>query len=103
MKVDDPVLSKRLQDESARFFLELKGTSFGRCDIRVADDGTTYMLEINSNCGIYYPKEDWSSADVCLSFDPDGHEGFTRLLVKAALARHRRLHRSKVSKKRQKA
>ena len=101
--VEDPVLSKRLQDESARFFLELKGTSFGRCDIRVAEDGTTYMLEINSNCGIYYPKEDWSSADVCLSFDPDGHEGFTRLLVKAALARHRKLHRAKASKKRQKA
>lgn len=94
IEVKDPVLSKRLQDETARFFVELKGASFGRCDIRVAEDGTTYMLEINSNCGIYYPKADWSSADVCLSFDPEGHEGFTRLLVEAALARHRRLHRS---------
>ncbi|MDC0347504.1 D-alanine--D-alanine ligase [Planctomycetota bacterium] len=88
--VPDPILAARLRDESARFFVELKGASFGRCDIRVAPDGTTYMLEINANCGIYYPEADWGSADICLSLDPAGHEGFTRQLVAAALARHQR-------------
>jgi hypothetical protein len=49
------------------------------------------MLELNANCGIYYPEADWGSADICLSLDPAGHEGFTRQLVAAALARHARL------------
>lgn len=89
--VPDPLLAARLRDESARFFVGLKGASFGRCDIRVDREGTPYMLELNANCGIYYPEADWGSADICLSLDPAGHEGFTRQLVAAALARHARL------------
>jgi D-alanine-D-alanine ligase len=46
------------------------------------------MLEINPNCGIYYPEGDYGSADLCLSYDPAGHAGFTRTLVDAAFARH---------------
>lgn len=88
--VPDPVLAQRLRDESARFFVGLKGASFGRCDLRVDQRGTPYMLELNSNCGIYYPEADWGSADICLSLDPAGHEGFTRQLVAAAFARHAR-------------
>jgi hypothetical protein len=44
---------------------------------------------MNSNCGVYYPPEDPGGADLCLAHDPAGHEGFTRRLVAAALARHR--------------
>jgi D-alanine-D-alanine ligase len=87
--VEDPALAQRLRDVSARFFVELGGASFGRCDIRVDASGTPYMLEINPNCGVYYPPTDPGSADLCLARDPAGHEGFTRQLVAAALARHR--------------
>ena len=48
------------------------------------------MLEINPNCGVYYPPTDPGSADLCLAADPDGHEGFTRQLIAAALQRHAR-------------
>ena len=89
--VPDPVLAARLRDECSRFFVKLKAASFGRCDLRVDRDGTPYMLEINANCGIYYPPADYGSADICLSLDPAGHEGFTRLLVAAAFARHERI------------
>ena len=89
--VEDPVLSQRLRDECAAFFVELKAASFGRCDIRVDKTGTPYMLEINANCGVYYPPKDYGSADICLALDPAGHEGFTRQLVAAAFGRHRRL------------
>ena len=58
------------------------------------ETGTPYMLEINPNCGVYYPPKDYGSADICLSLDPEGHEGFTRQLVAAALGRHRRLTKS---------
>ena len=92
--VEDPVLAARLRDECARFFVKLKAASFGRCDLRVDASGTPYMLEINANCGIYYPPADYGSADICLSIDPAGHVGFTRQLVAAALARHARLART---------
>jgi D-alanine-D-alanine ligase len=89
--VEDPLLDARLRDVSARFFTALNGASFGRCDIRVDRDGTPYMLEINANCGVFYPASDPGSADLCLSYDPEGHVGFTRLLIKAAFARHARI------------
>jgi D-alanine-D-alanine ligase len=88
--VADPLLDARLRDVSARFFTALKGASFGRCDLRVDRDGTPYMLEMNANCGVYYPAADAGSADLCLANDPAGHEGFTRQLVNAALRRHER-------------
>lgn len=88
--VRDPELAAKLRDISARFFLAMDGASFGRCDIRVDEFGEPWMLEINANCGIYYPPKDAGSADLCLMHDPAGHEGFTRQLIAAALARHRR-------------
>jgi D-alanine-D-alanine ligase len=88
--VTDPILEARLRHVSARFFVALGGASFGRCDLRVDAEGTPYMLEINPNCGVYYPMSDPGSADLCLVHDPAGHEGFTRLLVEAALSRYER-------------
>jgi D-alanine-D-alanine ligase-like ATP-grasp enzyme len=86
--VEDPVLDARLRDVSARFFRALGGASFGRCDLRVDRSGTPFMLEINPNCGVYYPPTDPGSADLILALDPAGHEGFTRRIVRAAFQRH---------------
>lgn len=85
--VADRALAERLRRDAAAFFRELNGSSFGRCDVRVAPDGTPYMLEMNANCGVYYPDDAPGSADLCLRFDPAGHAGFTRTLVDAALRR----------------
>jgi D-alanine-D-alanine ligase len=86
--IADPVLDACLRDVSARFFVALKGASFGRCDLRIDRNGVPFMLEINPNCGVYYVPEDAGSADLCLAHDPEGHVGFTRRLVRAALHRH---------------
>ncbi|MDQ6916382.1 MAG: D-alanine--D-alanine ligase [Pseudomonadota bacterium] len=86
--VDNPLLDDRLRDVCARFFVALKGASFGRCDLRVDRSGLPFMLEINPNCGVYYLPKDAGSADLCLAHDPEGHAGFTRQLVEAALHRH---------------
>lgn len=88
--VEDPTLAARLRDEAGRFFVALDGASFGRCDVRVAGDGTPFWLEINANCGIYYPKSAPGSADLILMSDPAGHDEFTRRIVAAAFARHAR-------------
>jgi D-alanine-D-alanine ligase len=91
--VRDPELDGLLRKISADFFVGMRGAGFGRCDIRVDKDGRPFMLEINPNCGVYYPPSDPGSADLCLLNDPEGHEGFTRQIVAAALARHRRARR----------
>ena len=83
--VADPVLAARLRDVSARFFVAIKGASFGRCDLRVDRSGTPCMLEINPNCSVYYLPEDAGSADLCIAHDPEGHVGFTRQLIRTAL------------------
>lgn len=88
--VEDPELDRRLRDVAARFFVELGGRSYGRCDVRVDGDGTPWMLEVNPNCGLYFPETDYGSADLCLANDPAGHEGFTRQIIAAALARRAR-------------
>jgi len=88
--VADPALDARVRDVSARLFVALGGASFGRCDLRIDGNGTPWLLEINPNCGVYYPPADAGSADLCLLHDPEGHEGFTRRLIRAALARQQR-------------
>lgn len=92
--VDEPELDARLRDVSARFFRGLNGAGYGRCDIRVDERSRPFMLEINANCGMFYSEQDAGSADFCLLNDPAGHEGFTRTIVTAALARHARRRRS---------
>jgi D-alanine-D-alanine ligase-like ATP-grasp enzyme len=90
--VRDGGLEARLRDASARMFAGLDGTGYGRCDLRIDRDGRLFMLEINPNCGIYYPASDPGSADLCLLHDPAGHEGFTRDIIAAAHRRPRQPH-----------
>ncbi|RLB47608.1 MAG: hypothetical protein DRJ42_25050, partial [Deltaproteobacteria bacterium] len=88
--VEDAALAERLRDAAAKLFVGLRGAGFGRCDVRVDAEGRPYILEINANCGVYYPPSAPGGADLCLMADPAGHEGFTRQLVAAALASHAR-------------
>ncbi|MGD8319805.1 MAG: SET domain-containing protein-lysine N-methyltransferase [Gemmatimonadota bacterium] len=92
--VEDPELDARLRRAAADFFVGMRGASYGRCDVRVDADGRPFMLEINPNCGIFYPPTDPGSADLCLLHDPAGHAGFTRQVVAAAFARHKRRRES---------
>ncbi len=91
--VADPRLARKLRRDTARIFVGLGGAGFGRCDFRVDEDGVPYLLEINANCGIYYPDADAGGADTCLLHSPGGHEAFTRQLVAAALKRRWRRRR----------
>lgn len=91
--VEDAALAERLRSDSADLFTGLGGVGYGRCDFRVDADGRSFLLEINPNCGLYYPPEDAGSADLILQHDPAGHRGFTEQIVEAAFARHRRRRR----------
>ena len=57
-------------------------------------DDTASRLVSDPSVGVSdFEEKDYGGADLCLSFDPAGHEGFTRQLVDAALARQRRARR----------
>ncbi|MDX1662004.1 MAG: D-alanine--D-alanine ligase [Gemmatimonadota bacterium] len=85
----DPALENRLREESARFFVALGGTGYARCDVRMDAGGRLNFLEINPNCGVYYPLDEPGSADLSLMHHPEGHAGFTSRVLEAGLARRR--------------
>ena len=83
----NPDYEKRLREYTVKVFQALKGNGYARCDFRLGADGELYMLEINPNCGIFYPPNDAGSADFCLLNDPMGHQGFMELIIRSALKR----------------
>ncbi len=89
-RVSDPALAARLREASALTFAALGGSGYGRCDIRMDGAGTIYVLEINPNCGVFYPQGQYGSADFILAGDPAGHRGFLQHLLACALRRRDR-------------
>jgi D-alanine-D-alanine ligase len=85
--IDDPVYDQRVRDYTLRVFQAFGASGYARCDFRLGSDGEIYMLEINPNCGIFYPPFDPGSADFSLMNDPIGHQGFMDLIMRAALKR----------------
>ena len=89
--VKDKKLSKILKEQSLDFFKSIKGVSYGRCDFRIDQNDQPYFLEVNPNCGLYYPNSASASADICLLAEPDGHKKFTSRIIKSALKRHQKI------------
>eukprot|EP00741_Cyanophora_paradoxa_P024477 tig00022075_g23634.t1 len=85
----DPALYSRLEDAAVRAFVAMGGTSYGRADFRVDPAGLPVFLEMNQNCGLYYPKGEVST-DFIVEQWPGGHRAFTDLLLRAALRQHAR-------------
>ncbi len=85
--VDDPAIEKRLRDYTTRIFQEFHARGYARCDFRMGRDGELYMLEINPNCGVFYPPTDPGSADFSLINDPIGYQGFLDLIIRSGLKR----------------
>lgn len=88
-RVTDVALSRRLQDMCRKFYLAMQGIGYGRCDIRMNKDGELYILEINPNCGIMYPPEDYGPADHMILYDEDGYRGFFDRIFRSAILRQK--------------
>lgn len=88
--VRDQPLADRLRRASELTFTALGGSGYGRCDLRVDATGEIYVLEINPNCGIFYPLGQYGSADFILANDRGGHEGFLQHLIGCAIRRRDR-------------
>ncbi|CEO95201.1 hypothetical protein PBRA_003967 [Plasmodiophora brassicae] len=89
--VADPVLAKKCEEIGlAAFEHILGGVGYGRSDLRVCSrTGEVYLLEINPNCGLFYPNKD-GTADVIMELDPFGADNVARHLIQAAINRNNR-------------
>lgn len=85
--VTDAALEVRLRDTAARAFAALGGVGYVRCDLRMGADGAIYLLEMNSNCGVFQPKGA-AEADEMIEHEPGGRREFLAHIVTCALRRH---------------
>jgi len=97
--VDDPKIQKTLREQTMRVFKELGGNGYARCDYRMDADGVIYMLEINPNCGIFYPPHEPGSADFSLLNDPTNHTKFMKLIIRNAQMRQARIAAERMVKR----
>jgi D-alanine-D-alanine ligase len=97
--VDDPKIQKTLREQTMRVFKELGGNGYARCDYRMDASGAIYMLEINPNCGIFYPPHEPGSADFSLLNDPVNHTKFMKLIIRTAQMRQTRIAAEKIIKR----
>lgn len=83
--VSDKLICNKLKNYSSKMFIKMNGSGYARCDLRMNKNSEIFMLEINPNCSIYFPKNDPSSADEILYNQKNGHKIFTDLILKSAL------------------
>ena len=92
-------IEKVLREQTARVFKELGGNGDARCDYRMDASGVIHMLEINPNCGIFYPPSEPGSADFSLLNDPTNHTKFMKLIIRNAQKRQTRIAAEKIIKR----
>jgi D-alanine-D-alanine ligase len=88
-EVKDLDLAKRLQDLGRRFYLAMGCTGYGRCDVRLRENGELVILEINPNGGILYRAEEYGPADYMILYDQGGYHGFFDRIFRSAIVRQK--------------
>ena len=98
--VTDPRIEKILREQTMRVFKELGGNGYARCDFRMDANGEIHMLEINPNCGIFYPPHEPGSADYSLMNDKHiDHTKFMKLIIRSGERRQTRMAAEKIIKR----
>ena len=97
--VDNSKVEKVLREQTMRVFKELGGNGYARCDYRMDAEGVIHMLEINPNCGIFYPPHEPGSADFSLLNDRTNHTKFMKLIIRNAQMRQTRIAAEKIIKR----
>lgn len=87
-QVTDPELIARLQDIGIQMFKAIGAVGYGRCDVRMNDQGELFILEINSNPAIMLKPEEYGPADYMILYDPGGYKVFFDRLFRVTLIRH---------------
>jgi len=88
-QVTDPDLIPRLQDIAIRMYKAMGVPGYGRCDVRMNEQGDLFILEINPNPAIMLKPEEYGPADYMILYDPGGYKTFFDRIFKVALMRHK--------------
>jgi D-alanine-D-alanine ligase len=88
-QVTDPELIARLHDIAIRMYKAMNGVAYGRCDIRMNEQGELFVLEINPNTAIMLAPKEYGPADYMILYDEGGYGLFFERIIKLALMRHR--------------
>lgn len=88
-EVTDPALIAKLHDTAVRMYLAMGITGYGRCDIRMNEEGELFILEINPNPAIMLHPKEYGPADYMILYDKDGYKGFFDRIFRAALIRQK--------------
>jgi D-alanine-D-alanine ligase len=95
---EDAAIREKLEWSAKTLFLGMKGESYARFDFRVDANGDPYVVDVNPNCGMFYPPRDPGSADSILYADERGHEGFFEIITAAAIKRAKERRRARRTK-----
>ena len=88
-EVIEPELVAKLQDTAIRMYQAMNGVAYGRCDIRVNEQGKSFVLEINPNPAIMLKPEEYGPADYMILYDEGGYKLFFERIIRQALERHK--------------
>jgi D-alanine-D-alanine ligase len=88
-QVTDQEFISRLHEIAKRFFLAMGVSGYGRCDIRMNENGELFILEINPNGGIMFKPEEYGPADYMILYDQDGYKGFFDRIFASAIKRQK--------------
>jgi len=88
-EVTDPGLIARLHDTAIRMYKAIGGVSYGRCDIRMNEQGELFILEINPNPAIMLKPEEYGPADYMILYDEGGYKLFFERIIRVAIERHK--------------
>jgi biotin carboxylase len=88
-QVTDPELVARLHDTAIRMYKAMGGVAYGRCDIRMNDQGELFILEINPNPAIMLTPEEYGPADYMILYDEGGYKLFFERIIRVALMRYK--------------
>lgn len=64
--LNDNILQKKIIDFCRQLYIVMELDSYVRFDLRINHEGVLYVNDVNSYCGIFYPKEFYGSADLIL-------------------------------------
>lgn len=83
-RVTDPGLIARLQDIGIRMYKAIGAIGYGRCDVRMNEQGELFVLEINPNPAIMLKPEEFGPADFMILYDPGGYKVFFDRIFRVA-------------------
>jgi D-alanine-D-alanine ligase len=67
----------------------MQGVGYGRCDIRMNEEGELFVLEINPNAGMMLRPEEYGPVDYMVLYDPGGYKVFFDRIFQAAIIRQK--------------